>query len=226
VHEIDSLGKGSARFYMADFSSLKQVRAFADTILRNYPRLDVLVNNAGVWLNGGNKRQLSADGHEQHFAVNYLAGFLLTRMLLPRLVASAPSQIVNVASAAQTPIQFDDVMLERGYTDGRGYGQSKLAQVMFTFDLARELEGKGVTVTALHPASMMNTTMVLSRGAPARTSVETGAAAVVHLVTGGDVQNGAYYNGLVSGRANAQAYDEQAREKLRTLSYSLVGLKP
>jgi NAD(P)-dependent dehydrogenase (short-subunit alcohol dehydrogenase family) len=224
VKEIELAGKGSARFYAADLASLAQVRHFADTILHDYPRIDVLINNAGIWLDG-NTRTLSADGVEMHFAVNYLSGFLLTRMLLPRIIASAPSRIVNVASSAQTPIQFDDVMLERNYTDSRAYSQSKLAQVMFTFDLARELAGKNVIVNAIHPATMMNTTMVLSHGAEPRTTVEVGADAVVNLVTTQGIASGQYFNGKQPSRPNAQALDEQARAKLRKLSLDLTAPK-
>src|SRR5690606_12336588 len=110
---------------------------------------DVLVNNAGILLRD---RQVSRDGHELQFAVNYLAGFLLTRNLLPLVTASAPARIVNVSSLAQSPIDFDDVMLEREGCASQGYGQSKLAQILFTMDLAEELKGQRVTVTALHPA--------------------------------------------------------------------------
>src|SRR5688572_4716239 len=157
VSEIAKEGKGTAKFYAADFASLAEVRALGQRILKDYDRLDVLVNNAGVWLRD---RQVSKDGHEMHFAVNYLAGFLLTHTLLPKIVASAPSRIVNVASGAQSPIDFNDVMLERPGAAGRGYGQSKLAQILFTVDLAEELKGKNVVVTALHPATMMDTTLV------------------------------------------------------------------
>ena len=100
------------------------------------------------------------DGFELRFAVNYLAGFLLTRLLLPKILASTPSRIVNVASLGQAPIDFDDVMIARGYTGARAYSQSKLAQIMFTMDFADELAGRNVTVNSLHPATYMNTTMV------------------------------------------------------------------
>ena len=139
VGEIAKQKAGSARFYAADLSSLEEVRQLAQSIRRDHDRLDVLVNNAGIWLAGSDERRLSRDGHEMHFAVNYLAGYLLTRLLLPRLVESAPSRIVNVASGAQSPIDFTDVMLTRPGRASQGYAQSKLAQVMFTFDLAREL---------------------------------------------------------------------------------------
>lgn len=223
VAEIEAGGVGSARFYRADLASFEEVRAFAQAIRRDYDRLDVLVNNAGVWLDSP-ERLLSPDGHEMHFQVNYLSGFLLTHELLPLLVASAPSRIVNVSSAAQRPIDFDDVMLEEGYSDGRAYAQSKLAQVMFTFDLARELEGRGVTAVALHPASMMDTDMVLERGARPRSSVQEGREAVMRAITSPDVRSGQYYDGLEPARANTQAYDDEARARLRRLSEELTGI--
>ena len=219
VSEIAKEGKGTAKFYAADFASLAEVRALGQRILKDYDRLDVLVNNAGVWLRD---RQVSKDGHEMHFAVNYLAGFLLTHTLLPKIVASAPSRIVNVASGAQSPIDFNDVMLERPGAAGRGYGQSKLAQILFTVDLAEELKGKNVVVTALHPATMMDTTLVRQAGGTARSTVDEGATAVMQQVTGA-VQTGQYYNGLQLSRPNAQANDEGARAKLRQLSNQLVG---
>ena len=221
VAEITKEGKGSARFYAADFASLAEVRTLAQAILRDYKQLDVLVNNAGIWIRN---RQVSKDGHELHFAVNYLAGFLLTRELLPRLVASASSRIVNVASAGQSPIDFSDVMLERPGRASQGYGQSKLAQILFTVDLAEELKGKNVTVTALHPATMMDTTLVRQAGGTARSTVDEGATAVMQQITG-NVQSGQYYNGLQPGRPNAQANDAAARAQLRQLSMKLTGLK-
>lgn len=220
VAEIVSAGSGSARFYPADFASLDDVRKLAQSIFRDYNRLDVLVNNAGVWIRD---RQVSKDGHELHFAVNYLAGFLLTRALLPTIVASAPSRIVNVSSLSAAPIDFSDVMLERPGRASNGYGQSKLAQVLFTIDLAAELKEKNVTVTALHPATLMDTTLVREAGASAMSTVDEGATAVVQQITG-DVQSGQFYNGLRPGRPHAQANDEGVRTKLRQLSMQLTGL--
>jgi NAD(P)-dependent dehydrogenase (short-subunit alcohol dehydrogenase family) len=225
VRLVEQAG-GSARFYQADLADLQQVRELAESVLRDYERLDVLVNNAGIWLTAEQGRQTSADGHELHFAVNYLSHYLLTRLLLPLITETPSARIVNVASGAQQPIDFDDVMLEQNYSDGRGYAQSKLAQILFTIDLARELESAGVKVNALHPATMMNTTMVLSRGATSRSSVEEGVAAVMHLITAPEVGTGQYYNGTREGRANAQAYDEAARERLRRLSDELTGAPP
>jgi NAD(P)-dependent dehydrogenase (short-subunit alcohol dehydrogenase family) len=224
VAEIETAGQGSAAFYPADLADLDQVRELAAAITHDYERLDVLVNNAGIWLTGQDDRRVNDAGHELQFAVNYLSGFLLTHLLLPLLEESAPARIINVASAAQTPIDFDDIMLERSYTGSRGYAQSKLAQVMFTFDLARELEGRGITVVALHPATLMNTSMVQEAGVTPRSTVEEGTAAVLQLITDPGIESGQYYNGLRPARANAQAYDEDARARLRALSRELVGM--
>jgi NAD(P)-dependent dehydrogenase (short-subunit alcohol dehydrogenase family) len=220
VAEIESEGHGSARLYLADLGSFDEVRALARAIQRDYDQLDVLVNNAGIWLEG--PRRLSADGNELHFQVNYLSSFLLTRELLPLLRRSAPSRIVHVSSVAQQPIDFGNVMLEREYSDGRAYAQSKLAQIMLTFDLAEELAGSGVTTNALHPATMMDTDMVLERSARVRSSVHDGAAAVMYLIDGDDLGSGGYFNQTNPTRANQQAYDENARQRLRTLAERLT----
>jgi NAD(P)-dependent dehydrogenase (short-subunit alcohol dehydrogenase family) len=225
VQEIAEAGKGTASFHRADLASLADVRSLAQTVLREYRRLDVLVNNAGIWVTDGT-RQVSADGHELHFAVNYLSGFLLTRLLLPRLLESAPARIVNVASGAQSPIDFADVMLTRPGRASQGYGQSKLAQVMFTLDLARELQGANVTAVALHPATMMDTAMVRRSGMPAQSTVDEGARAVMNLITGREIDSGTYFDGLRPSRAHRQAYDEDARARLRDLSLSLTGVTP
>ncbi len=212
-----------ARFYPADFASLAEVRELAARVGRDHDRVDVLVNNAGIWP-GGDRRFRSADGHELTLQVNYLAGFLLTRLLLPMLMRSAPSRIINVSSIAQTPIDFDDLMLERGYDGQRAYARSKLAQVMFTFDLAEELEGTGLIAEALHPGTLMNTNMVLSRGVPPRTAVEQGVDALMHLIEAPDLESGLYYDGRHPADANSQAYDRSERAFLRRISSELVGL--
>jgi len=221
VDEITKGGKGSARFYAADFASLDEVRRFAQAIGRDYKQIHILINNAGVLLRD---RQVSKDGHEMHMAVNYLAPFLLTRTLLPTIVASAPARIINVASVAQTPIDFDDVMLERPGRGGQGYGQSKLALIMFTQDLAEELKGTSVIASTLHPATMMDTSMVRNAGMQGRATVDEGADAVMRQILGTDVESGQYSNGLRPARANAQAYDEAARARLRALSVQLTGI--
>jgi NAD(P)-dependent dehydrogenase (short-subunit alcohol dehydrogenase family) len=224
VSEIETAG-GSAAFIVADLSSLAEVRRLAEEVRATTERLDILVNNAGIGSGGGTERQMSADGHELRFAVNYLAGFLLTRLLLPLLKAAAPARIVNVASAGQQPIDFDDVMLTRGYSGGRAYAQSKLAQITFTNDLARELQGTGVTVTSLHPATYMDTSMVRQAGVTPRSSVEEGAEAILNLAFSPALEgrSGLYFDGLRESRAHPQAYDAGAQERLRRLSSELSG---
>lgn len=222
LREIQTAGKGSARFYTADLSVTADVRRFGETILADYDRLDVLINNAGIGT-APDVREVTADGYESRFQVNYLSGFLLTRILLPRLVASAPSRIVNVSSLSAAPIDFDDVMIERDFTGRRAYGQSKLAQIMFTIDLATELDGKGVTVNALHPATLMPTGMVARGGYAPRSTIDDGTRAVLQLVLE-DVGTGKFYNSMELGKAHAQAYDAEARAKLKQVSERLTGL--
>lgn len=222
VAEIQASGKGSARFIAADLASFAEVRILAETVLRDYQRLDLLVNNAGIWMEDADGRKVTGDGHEVTFQVNYLSGFLLTRMLLPLLEASAPARVVNVSSVAQRPVDFDDPSMASGYSAGAAYGQSKLAQILFTVDLAEELAGTGVVAAALHPATMMDTDMVLERGARPRATVEEGMAAVLHVVRSPAVESGSYFRGQEPARAHAQAYDAAARERLRELSYRLT----
>ena len=228
VREIGAQG-GAARFHPADFASLAAVRQLADTVRADHDRLDLLINNAGIGTGDGGRpapRRTSADGHELRFAVNYLAGYLLTRLLLPLIARSAPARIVNVASAGQYPLDFDNLMLDRAYSGMRAYTQSKLAQVMLTFDLAAELRGSGVTVNCLHPATYMDTTMVRAAGVEPASTVAEGAAAVMHLAVSTELEGhtGEYFDGLRPARANAQAYDPLARRRLAEVSARLTGL--
>jgi NAD(P)-dependent dehydrogenase (short-subunit alcohol dehydrogenase family) len=226
VAEIKDAG-GSAEFLAADLSALAEVRRLAGAVQQATKRLDLLINNAGIGSGGSHgTRQTSADGYELRFAVNYLAGFLLTHLLLPLIRKSAPARIVNVSSLGQQAIDFSDVMLTHGYSGSRAYCQSKLAQIMFTVDLAHELAGTGVTVNALHPATYMNTTMVRQSGATPMSSVEEGADAILNLATSADMEgrSGLYFNGQREARADAQAYDAEARQHLKTLSLELAGL--
>jgi NAD(P)-dependent dehydrogenase (short-subunit alcohol dehydrogenase family) len=149
----DETGNDRLQYYQADFSSLDEVRRLAEAIGAKHDRLEILINNAGIGstTRGKVEREASRDGHELRFAVNYLAPFLLTHLLLPLIRKSAPARIVNVASAGQRRIDFSDVMLTRGYDGMRAYCQSKLALVMFTFDLAESLKGSGVTVNCPAP---------------------------------------------------------------------------
>ncbi|MEZ5416695.1 MAG: SDR family NAD(P)-dependent oxidoreductase [Vicinamibacterales bacterium] len=219
VHEINAAGKGSARFYQADFASLAEVRRLAADLGRDYPRLDLLVNNAGVITRD---RTLSRDGHELQFAVNYLAGYQLTYALLPLIQQGRTPRVINVSSLAAAPLDFADVMLERGYSSSRAYGQSKLAQVMFTIDLAEELKDRGIVVHALHPATYMDTNMVRSAGGTPRTTVEEGAAAVLHAIAS-DAPSGSYFVGERTGTPHRQAADPEARRQLQALSRKLIG---
>jgi|HigsolmetaAR201D_1030396.scaffolds.fasta_scaffold01352_9 NAD(P)-dependent dehydrogenase (short-subunit alcohol dehydrogenase family) len=227
VEQINKETPGSAKLYRADFASLAEVRKLAEAVGDDHRRLHLLINNAGIGSanrDGKQSREVSADGYELRFAVNYLAGYLLTRLLIPNLVAGSPSRIVNVASLAQRAIDFDDVMLEREYDGSRAYAQSKLAQVMFTIDLAEELAVKNITVNALHPATYMDTTMVRSAGVQPRSSVAEGADAVMHLATDPELKfkSGLFFNGKREMKANAAAYDPEARRKLRDLSQKLT----
>ena len=225
--EIRRAGHGEAVFYQADLSSPAGAGGLADAVIADNERLDVFISNAGIGSqNDGPARQISADGHELRFAVNYLAGFVLAYRLLPLLKASAPSRIVNVASLGQHPIDFDDVMITKGYSGSRAYAQSKLSQIMFTIDLADELKGTGVTVNSLHPATYMNTTMVRAGGIAPISTVEQGGEAILHLAEGDDMagKSGLFFNGMNQAQANPQAYDAAARKRLRALSLELTGL--
>ena len=205
------------RGYLADFASLDEVRRLAAEVNEREERLDVLVSNAGIGFGGD--REESSDGIELRFAVNYLAGYLLTNELLPLLERSKPARIVNVSSAGQMAIDFDDPMIERGYSGTRAYCQSKLAQILFTVDLAERLPD-GVTVTALHPATFMPTKIV-----PSPTStLEEGVEATLRLVVAPELEgvSGAYFNGQREQDADPQAYDPEARRQLRELSERLV----
>jgi NAD(P)-dependent dehydrogenase (short-subunit alcohol dehydrogenase family) len=213
---------GAARLYLADLASLADVSRLADEVLAGEERLDVLVNNAGI--GGSGAREESRDGFELRFAVNYLAGYALTRRLLGLMRASAPARIVNVASAGQQAIDFGDVMLERDYDGWDAYRQSKLAQVMFTFDLADELRGTGVTATCLHPATFMPTKMVTEGGISPVSTLEQGVEATLRLIRDPELEgvSGVYFNGTAEARPDPQASDEDARRRLRELSERLT----
>jgi NAD(P)-dependent dehydrogenase (short-subunit alcohol dehydrogenase family) len=224
LDELRPAADGQLEWRRADFSSLDEVRELADG-LSEEERIDALVNNAGVGTAGG--REESADGYELTFAVNYLAPFLLTRRLLPLLERSAPARIVNVSSAGQMPIDFDDVMLERGYSGIQAYCQSKLALVMLTFDLAEELEGKGVTANCLHPGTYMPTQMVKAAGVEPVTPLEEGVAATMRLISSPELEdtNGHYFDGTSESAPHQQAEDPVARQRLRELSMELTGIQ-
>jgi NAD(P)-dependent dehydrogenase (short-subunit alcohol dehydrogenase family) len=221
-------GNEKLRWLRADLSSLDEVRALARQVSGECERLDALVNNAGIGttLPGEGRRVVSQDEYELRFAVNYLAGYLLTRSLLPLLEASAPARVVNVSSAGQAAVDFDDVMLERHYTGVQAYCQSKLAQIMFTFDLAEELDADVLTANCLHPGTYMPTKMVRAAGVDPVTPLESGVAATARLVADPALEcvTGVYFNGLERAAPHPQAHDLDARRKLRELSDRLCGL--
>jgi NAD(P)-dependent dehydrogenase (short-subunit alcohol dehydrogenase family) len=200
---------GAAGAHVADFAQLDAVRALAEAARG----VDVLVNNAGLV---SAQRQLSADGYELTFQVNYLAGFLLTLLILP-------PRTVNVASIGQRALDFDDLMLEHGYDGYRAYAQSKLAQIMFTFELAARRPD--LIVNALHPATLMDTKMARETFGTARSTVAEGVEATAQLVEREDV-TGRYFDGVRQARADRTAYDRGARRRLWDVSMELTSAPP
>jgi NAD(P)-dependent dehydrogenase (short-subunit alcohol dehydrogenase family) len=220
-------GNERVEFHRADFAALDEVRRFAREITDAREHIDILINNAGIGFGPpGAARETSRDGHELRLAVNYLAPFLLTHLLLPRLRRSTRARILNVASLGQAPIDFDDVMLSVDYDGRLAYARSKLALVMFTLDLAAALQGTNVTVNAVHPATFMNTKMVTEAGIQPKSTVEEGADAILRLAMSPDFEgvSGRFFDGVRESRALDAAYDPVDRRKLRQLTLELLGL--
>ena len=222
-------GNDRVALHLADLADLRQVSALADEIEQAHQELHVLISNAGIGsgLPEGRRRQESRDGYELRFAVNYLAGFLLTQRLLPLLRDSAPARIVNVASLGQSPIDFDDPMLTRHYSGARAYGQSKLAQIMYTIELAERVPTDEVTVNSLHPGTYMPTKIVLEEIGRSADSLETGTAATVRLATDAELEgvSGRFFDREQETAANPQACDPEARRALWALSERLIQAK-
>jgi len=226
-------GRTDVDVVLGDFASLDDVRRLAGEVAQRAGRIDVLLNNAGLTLTS---RQTSVDGHERTFAVNHLAPFLLTGLLLPNVAAAAPARIVNVASEAHRfgRIDWDDVQNERRYAGLRVYGQSKTANLLFTRELARRLDGTGVTVNALHPGGIRSN---LGRGnGPLLDAVqrvvglflrspEQGARTSVHLATSDEVRGktGGYYASCRPKTVAAHAFDDANARRLWDLSQELTG---
>jgi NAD(P)-dependent dehydrogenase (short-subunit alcohol dehydrogenase family) len=223
----DATGNQDVHWLRADLASLDEVHGLADQVIAEYDQLHALVVNAGIGtaLPGDGRRMESRDGYELRFAVNYLAGYLLTRSLTALLIRSAPARIVSVSSAGQAPIDFDDVMLERHYSGVQAYCQSKLAEVMLTFDLAEELDPDQVTANCLHPGTYLPTKMVHAAGVAPATPLEDGVRATRRLVADPELDgvSGRYFNGEREAEPDLQARDPEARRRLRELSDRLVG---
>lgn len=226
---------GEVDVFTADVASQRQVRRLAEQVLAAYPRLDVLVNNVGgYWAT----RRETEDGLERTFAVNHLAPFLLTNLLLDRLRSSAPARVVTVSSGAQSMgrIDFDDLMGDRSYNGQRAYNQSKLANVMFTFELARRLEGTGVTATVLHPGVVRTSfgqedsgrwmRLMLPVARPFMKSPEEGAATSIHLASSPSVEGvtGQYFASSRPREASRASYDTGAAARLWEVSAELVDI--
>ncbi|RMI33694.1 SDR family NAD(P)-dependent oxidoreductase [Nocardia stercoris] len=222
--EVTAAGGHAPLIILADLSRLAEVDRLADEIIARTSQLDVLVNNAGTGGRSDGKRELSADGNELIWAVNHLAAYRLTRQLLPLLRSSAPSRVVNVASAGQQQIDFDDPTPERDYDPYTAYCRAKLAMIMATIEYAAELDGTGVTVNALHPATLMPTTMVLDAGATPISTIAEGADATLRLICdpGLSRTTGRYFDGARPSRPHAQADDPTARCRLLEISGAAI----
>lgn len=209
------------RYYNGDFSSFQEVKALSENILKENDHLDILINNVGIGkgLPNNNKRELSKDGIELRFEVNYLSHVLLTENLLP-ILKPETSVIINVASVGQETLNFENLMLEKNYDGFFAYRQSKAALIMFTYDLAGRLIYKDIKVNAVHPASLMNTKMVLDEWGYSLATVEQGAEAVENLIS--TSSTGAYFDGKFLSRSIAQTYDLDARARLREITRSYL----
>jgi retinol dehydrogenase 14 len=235
AREIRAAGDGHVDVFIADLSSQSEVRRLADEVLQRLPRMDVLVNNVGGYWNS---RRVTADGLEHTFALNHLAPFLLTNLLLERLKESAPARVVTVASHAQAMgrIEFDDLQGERSYSGARAYNQSKLANVLFTYELARRVQATSVTANALHPGVVRTSfgaedPAVVQRlfipfllhfmKAPAQ-----GAATSIHLASAPDLEQvtGRYFANCKPKKSSERSYDQAAATRLWQVSGDLVGL--
>ncbi len=228
-------GSTAVDVFVADMSSQAEVRRLVAEVLAVYPRIDVLLNNVGgFWAN----RHVTADGPEHTFALNHLAPFLLTSLLRERLIASAPARVVTVSSGAQAmgKIDFDDLMGERKYSGQRAYSQSKLANVMFTYELARRLEGTGVTATVLHPGvtrtafgaedSAHAMAPIIAALRPFMRSPERGADTAVYLSSSSEAEGvtGRYFANRKAKKSHKSSYDTATTARLWQVSADLVSL--
>jgi NAD(P)-dependent dehydrogenase (short-subunit alcohol dehydrogenase family) len=224
----------SVDLLLADLSSLESVRQLTSEFEKKYSRLHVLINNAGLF---NQRRNITTDGYENTFATNYLAPFLLTNLQLGTLKASAPSRIINVSSVGHYNghINFDDLNLEKEYGGWKAYGQSKLALVLFTHELAKKLQGTGVTVNAVHPGTVATNIWTRPLG-PAgfimslpklfMTSPQKGAETIVYLASSDDAKglNGEYLEKLKVKKSSDESYNEEIAQRLWDVSVKLTHL--
>jgi NAD(P)-dependent dehydrogenase (short-subunit alcohol dehydrogenase family) len=235
AREIRAAAGGQVDVFVADLSSQAEVRRLAGEVLQRYPRIDVLVNNVGGYWNS---RHVTADGLERTFALNHLAPFLLTNLLLDRLELSAPSRVVTVASNAHAMgrIDFDNLQGERSYSGSRAYDQSKLANVLFTYELARRLRATSVTANTLHPGVVSTSFGAEDPGGVQRLFVPfirpfmktpaQGAATSIHVASSPDLDHvtGVYFANSKPKRSSKRSYDEAAATRIWRVSADLVGL--
>ncbi len=218
-------GNANIDYIVADLASQRQIRQMAADFAARYSRLDILINNAGVIVP---QRQLTEDGMETTFAVKYLAPFLLTHLLLDVLKRSAPARIINVASTVHYDgkIDFKDLQSERKYNSVAAYKNAKLAEVLFTFELAERLQGTGVTANALHPGVVATKLLDAGWGWTNGWTPEQGAMLSVYLATAPEVAqiNGAYFETKAAGGASPKAQDAKLRRQLWDVSAKWVGI--
>jgi len=227
-------GNNSIDLLLADLSSLESVRQLVAEFRKKYSKLHVLINNAGLF---NQRRHVTADGYENTFATNYLAPFLLTNLQLDLLKASAPSRIINVSSVGHYNghINFDDLNLEKEYGGWKAYGQSKLALVLFTHELAKKLQGTGVTVNAVHPGTVATNIWTRPFGPVGfimalpklfMTSPEKGAETIVYLASSPDAKsiNGEYLEKLKVKKSSDESYNEEIAQRLWDVSAKLTHL--
>lgn len=233
--EIGDAGGAPVDVFVADMSSMTEVRRLADEVLQRLPRIDVLVNNVGGYWD---TRHVTVDGYERTFALNHLAPFLLTNLLLDRLQSSAPARVVTVSSGAHTMgrIDFDDLMGERSYSGMRAYSQSKLANLLFTYELARRLGPGDVTANAVHPGMVRTGFGAEDAGTvqrlftplmrPFMKAPAEGAATSILLASSPDVAGitGGYFAGSRQRSSSKRSRDEATARRLWEVSAELVGL--
>jgi NAD(P)-dependent dehydrogenase (short-subunit alcohol dehydrogenase family) len=231
---IRRTGKDAVDLMICDLSSTKSIRQFVEDFSSKYDRLDVLINNAGA---ACHERQITEDGFERSLAVNYLGPFLLTRELLPLLERSAPSRVINLSSGMHTraKIDFDDIQSERSYNGMSVYGSTKLMILMYTYELARRLDGTGVTANVVHPgfaATNLGASMGLAYRIglklmrPFQINAERGSETPVYVATSPELEGvtGRYFAKSLEKPSSEESYDESAQKRIWDVAESLLGL--